>query len=105
MNDLIINKAIGKPAGTILDRLDMAGVTFTVETVPHGWPTIRRNGITVADTGTTFTTLADELYRSPTVVRRWVTAAPLAERFRRCGIDVPDWMEHETERPAGRNEI
>lgn len=105
MNDAIINKAIGKPAGTILDRLDMAGVTLTVEAVPHGRPTIRRNGISVADVGPTFTTLADELHRFPTVVRRWVTAAPLAERYRRCGIGVPDWMEHETERPAGRNEI
>lgn len=98
MGNGILEKAAGRPAGTILDRLDIAGVTLTVETVEGDWPAIRRDGVTIAEMVPDFTTLADELARTPSVVRRWADCAPLAERYRRCGIDVPEWMEHETAR-------
>lgn len=77
---------------TLVDRADVSGVTLTVESVPGEGLFVFRDRIPVAEAGPGFTSIAVEQRRRPALVRNWLTARPLAERYARCGITVPAWM-------------
>lgn len=81
---------------TLIDRADVSGVTLTVESVPGSGLFVFRDGVPVGEEGLGFTSIADEQRRFPTLVRGWLSARPLAERYARCGITVPAWMREAT---------
>lgn len=81
---------------TIIDRADVSGVTLTVESVPGSGRFVFRDGVPVGEAGPGFTSIADEQRRFPALVRGWLSAAPLAQRYARCGITVPAWMRAAT---------